>query len=189
MNLSRKVSNALVARGYRRYDRNHLFRVDQDWSFCVDTGPLGKQSDIHPFVGIRHDGVETILAELMALPAYDWTGTVGANVGYILGFGYIWWKPPSQPEEVLRAIDHAIERLRPFLNLERLPELWNTPGTKEPAWRFKEMVILLLLGKREALFERLDAARAVECKNEDEICEQFRSFEQRILVRLKILKD
>jgi len=163
----------------------HLLRVDGDWSFWVDTGPLGKRKDISPFVGVRHDGIERLWSELMEFPNDDWVGTVGANVGYVLGTGYKTWEPPSEPKEVLDSIDSAVERLRPMLSLHALPQAWSITGAKSPSWRYRDIVIQLLLGNRQAVPNRLDAARVEMCQQEDEICAQFRAFEQRIQARLR----
>jgi hypothetical protein len=184
MNLRREVSNALVARGFRREGRMHLLRVDENFSLWVDTGPLGERSDIAPFVGVRHDGVEQQVSELLGLSADDWVGTVGANVGYVLGDEYKSWEPPRELEEVLRTIDSALERLRPLLSLDKLPRAWEIKGAKDPSWRYREIVILLLRGERQSALDRLDAARAEMCQQKDEICEQFQAFAQRVQARL-----
>lgn len=164
-------------------------RVDDSFSFGVDTGPLGNRSDIAPFVGIRHDGVQQLRAELMGSPGSQWSGTVSANVGYVLGEEYRWWEPPTPPEEVLRAIHLALDRLRPFLGLDKLPGAWEIQGAKVPGWRYTEITVHLLRGDRQLVLERLEAARSEFCKREDEICEQFRGFEQRVKSRLELLAE
>jgi len=181
MNLRKDVSKALVARGFHLWEgRSHLIRVDADFSLGVDTGPLGKRSDIAPYVGIRHDGVQQLRADLMGSSANERTGTVGANVGYVLGEEYRRWEPPSTHEEVLRVIDLALGRLRQYLSLDRLPEAWKIRGTNTPGWRYNEIAALLLKGDHQAVLERLEAARAEYCAYEDGVCEQFRAFEQRV---------
>ena len=180
MNLRREVSNALVGRGFRRRDRIHLLRIDASFSLGVDTGPLGKRSDIAPFVGIRHDGVETLLSELLDLAPDDWVGTVAANVGYVLGKGYQRWEPPTQAEHVLEAIEIALDRLRPLLSLEKLPEAWSIEGARGPLWRYREIIVLLTRGQVADSLMRLEAARAELCRHEDEVCDQFLSFAERL---------
>jgi hypothetical protein len=180
MNLRRQVSKMLVARGFRRDGRAHLQRIDDEFSFAVDTGLLNDKPDIAPFIGIRHESVERRLAQLMELPEEPWIATVGANVGYVLGQGYRWWAPPSTADEVLAAIDAGLERLRPFLSLEKLPGVWDLAGVKDPAWRYRDIVILLLRGERDAIPARLDAAREEFCKVQDEVCEQFEQFARNV---------
>ncbi len=176
MNLRKEVSNALVSRGFRRNGRMHMLRVDGDFSFWVDTGPLGQRVDIAPFVGIRHDRVEQLKAELMHLPQDDWVGTVGANVGYALGQQYKWWEAPAQCDEVMNTIELALEGLRPFLSLSKLPEAWAIQGARTPGWRYRDIVVSVLTGDSAGVLSRLESAREAFCQQEGEICEQFRLF-------------
>jgi len=181
VNLRGEVSKALVNRGFRRDGRTHLLRVDKEFSLGVDTGPLGKRSDIAPFVGIRNDKVECLLTTLLDVPEDEWSWTVGANVGYVLGDGYQWWEPPAPPEDALRSIDAALTRLEEFLSLSELPKLWEEiQGTRDPSWRYRQIIILFLQGKRDMGLQALEESRQEFCKNEDEICDQFRGFEQRL---------
>lgn len=161
----------------------HLLRLDSEFSFWVDTGPLGKRVDIAPYIGIRNDKVELLGAELEGLPQDDTVGTVGANVGYVLGEDYRRWEPPSTPEEVLRTIDRGLDHLKQYLSLDRLPEAWKIRGTNTPGWRYNEIATLFLKGDRQAVLERLEAARVEYCAYQDEVCEQFRAFEQRVKSR------
>jgi hypothetical protein len=71
-----------------RNGRGHRLRVDADFSWCVDTGIIGNNTDIAPFVGIRSDAIEAARADLMALPRDEWVATVIGNVGYVLGGEY-----------------------------------------------------------------------------------------------------
>jgi hypothetical protein len=180
MSLRKQVSKALVARGFRRDGRRHLKRLDDEFSFAVDTGLLNDKPDIAPLVGIRSDSVERRLMQYLELPADEWIATVGANVGYVLGQGYRVWMPPSTADEVLASIDQGLERLRPFLSLEKMPEVWDLTGIRDPAWRYREMVMLLLRGVRDAIPARLEAAREDFCKFQDEVCEQFEQFARNI---------
>jgi hypothetical protein len=145
---------------------------------------LEKRSDIAPFVGLRHDGVQELVSELMGFPKDEWVGTVGANVGYVLGEGYRWWEPPSEPYEVLQAIDSALDRLRLFLSLDALPVAFTITGAKSPSWRYNEIAILLFQGNRKAVLERIEDARAAFCQQRDEVCEQFEAFAQRVQERI-----
>jgi len=181
VNLRREVSKTLRARGFRQFERMHLRPVDSEFSLWVDTGPIGSRSDIAPFVGLRHDRTEHLVPELLDVPYFDWTATVGANVGYVLGEEYQRWNPPSTADEVLVAVDAALETLKDFMPLSRLPEAWNIRGAQTPGWRFHEIVVFYLLEDRMKMNAKLEAARASLCQTEDGVCEQFRGFEKRLL--------
>ena len=181
MNLRREVSKALKARGFRQFERMHLRQIDSDFSLWVDTGPIGSRGDIAPFVGLRHEKTEHLVPELLNVPYFDWTATVGANVGYVLGKEYQRWDSPSTADEVLVAIDAALEKLKSFMPLSRLPDAWNIRGAQTPGWRFNQIVVYFLLEDRVKVKEHIEAARASLCQTEDAICEQFRGFEKRLL--------
>jgi hypothetical protein len=183
-NLRRQVSDMLVDKGFRRNDRSHMLRLDEEFSFAVDTGPLGKRADIAPFVGVRHDSAERLLGELMELPDDPWLGTIGANVGYVLGRGYLWWEPPAEAPEVVAVIEEGLARLRPFLTLDKLTHLWELTDVRDPAWRYREIAILILRGEKHSVLGRLEEARKEFCKQRDEICEQFEGFEKNVRDRL-----
>ncbi len=163
----------------------HLLRVFGDFSLGIDTGPVGTRTDIAPFVGIRHDGIETRLQELSGFERDPWVMTVAANVGYVLGTNYLAWQPPSEAAEVLTSIDAALDRLRPLLDLDRLADVWDLKGTRDPSWRYREILLLLLRGDRDKAMDRLVAARGEFCQTESPICERFRRFEARLIEWLK----
>jgi hypothetical protein len=183
-NLRSEVSDTLVRRGFRRFDRMHLLRVDKDWSFWVDTGPIGKSADISPFVGIRHDGLEVVRSELMGLPHDESVGSLGANAGYILNEGYRHWKAESKSEEVLGCMDKALERLKPLMNLKKINEGWKIQGATTPGWQYREIIVFYLLGQESLVLEKLRMAHAVLCKRDDNLCKEFKGFEQRLLKKL-----
>ena len=183
-NLRSEVSDKLVERGFRRVDRMHLLRVDKDWSFWVDTGPIGKSADISPFVGIRHDGLEVMRSELMGLPHDESVGSLGANAGYILNEGYRHWKAESKSVEVLGCIDRALDRLKPLMDLKKINEGWKIQGATTPGWQYSEIIVYYLLGQEGLVLEKLRMAQAVFCKRDDGVCEQFKSFEKRLLAKM-----
>lgn len=162
----------------------HLLRVDKDWSFWVDIGPIGKSADISPFVGIRHDGLEVVRSELMGLPHDESVGSLGANAGYILNEGYRHWKAEGKSEEVLGCIDRALDRLKPLMDLKKINEGWKIQGTTSPGWQYSEIIVYYLLGQEGLVLEKLRMAQAVFCKRDDGVCKQFKSFEQRLLKKL-----
>jgi hypothetical protein len=180
MNLRTEVSIELVKRGYKRIGRVHLLRIDDDWRFNVDTGPIGSRSDIAPFVGLRNERVEYLVSKFMDLENHPTTGTVSANVGYILDTEYKRWDIPSHPQEVLDFIDKAFVRLKAFQSLELLPEAWQLKGTQFPGWQSSLAVTYLLNGNRKGLEDTLALARKDFCSSEDAACEQWRNFERRL---------
>jgi hypothetical protein len=184
MNLRKGVSTALVKAGYRRDDRMHHLAIAPGVSFWVDTGPLGKRDDIAPAVGLRHDEIEHLLADLMELPRDEWVGTAGANVGYVLGQQYRHWQSPSTVSEVIETIEAAKARLTALGRVEQLPDVWQIVGRDDPWWRYREIVALFLAGDRESISGRLAEASKVFCKRQDEICEQFATFSRQLTARL-----
>ena len=181
VNLRRAVSDSLVERGFHRSGRTVVQRLGDEWSFWVDTGPLGKSADITPFVGIRNDRVEELFACLLGVPHDKYVGTVGANVGYLIDGQVITWVEPTPADEVVRAIERALERLRPYLSLDRLPQAWELKGASDPGKLYRLVVIALLRGDRESAMQALENARKVFCKVENAVCDQFRDFEARAL--------
>ena len=180
-NLRREVSNALMKRGYVRDGRMHLKRLARDVSWVVDTAPLDGGGDIAPFIGIRHDGLEELVADLLGLPLDATVASVGDNAGFLLNGEYRSWKSGQKVEDVTSAIALAEERLLPYLSLKNIFGVWNlTSRNADPAWRYREIARLILLGEVDGIDDRLDAARADFCRYEDQVCEQFRDFERRV---------
>lgn len=188
-NLRKAVSDGLVRSGFVRTDRVHVKNVDDEFSLWVDTGPLGNRSDIAPFVGIRHHPTEDLRARLMGSEPHTTSGTVGANVGYVLGQGYQWWEPPVEPEEVLTAINAALDTLRPLLSIDRLSVVWEIEGARRPGWQYSQIALELIRGDREAVNRCLLAAQDDLCKRDDEVCEQFRAFAKRVTQLLEAQAD
>lgn len=185
MNLRSEVSRALIASGFTRTDRMHMRRVTLDWSFWVDTGPIGRRCDIAPRVGIRHDGIERKFAELMNVPADNMVGTIGTNIGYIRGQGYQTWEPPSEPNEVMAAITEALELFRPFLDLQKVHELWKIEGTQDPLWRYREIILFYIRGEECVLLDKLQQARTIFCARNDAVCEQYLEFTGRLRKKMQ----
>jgi hypothetical protein len=119
--LRRRVSDALVARGFRRGHAVYQRSIDEDFQLVVGIGPLDGRADVSPSIGLRHEGVENLCSRLLNLEPYDFGATVGGNVGQILGAGY--WRFPESvsPDEVLAAIDQATPVVLRFARLDRLP--------------------------------------------------------------------
>lgn len=159
----------------------HHLALSPGFSFWVDTGPLSKRSDIAPFVGLRCDALERLVSQLMELQDDQWLGTIGGNVGYVLGKGYLaWQQPPATAEEVLLAIENALERLRPNASLESLESAWDLVGRGDPGHWYRAIALQHLLGhgrEREAL---IVAADREICVSQDAVCDEYRGFIRRL---------
>ena len=112
--------------------------------------------------------------------------TVAANVGYVLGTSYLAWQPPTTITEVITNIDAALDRLRPLLSLDRLAEAWDLKGTRDPSWRYREVLLLILRRESDKAMDRLADAKKEFCQSENPICERFRRFEYRLFESLKL---
>jgi hypothetical protein len=180
--LRRDVSAALVRDGFTRTRAAHQRRLDDDFSLLVDTGPIGKQVDISPFIGLRSDRLEQAMIELRDLPPYDFAATVTANVGYVVDGTYRSWRPPSGADEVYDAIRVALDRLQGYASLGRLPDAWREipAADANPSTGYRRVVLALLQGDRAALHSALDLAEAEYCAHDDEICAKFRVFQERV---------
>jgi hypothetical protein len=186
VNLRRTVSNCLVERGFRRVGRTLLRRESDDWSFWVDTGPLGKQADIAPFAGIRNDKVEELFARLLGVPHDQHVGTVGANVGYLISGQQMTWREPASSDEVVGAIEEALRRFQPYMRLDVLPRAWDLKGATGPGKLYRLVVVAVLRRDREAALKGLSEARRVYCRAENEVCMQFRGFEESVMKLLDL---
>jgi hypothetical protein len=184
-NLRKEVARTLTQRGYVQHERTLRQRIDEDRSWIVDTGPLdSRRTDIAPFVGIRHQLLEKLTSELLAVPPDESNATAGANVGYILGLGYKIYASPTPVAEVLKVIDAAIQRLEPHAAFVDLPRIWSTTAVYDPGWRYRDIAFKLLVGQRQDIDAALTAARAEFCEYEDEVCSQFREFERNVRMRM-----
>src|SRR5262245_56508396 len=123
--LRKQVSDALCAQGYRRRGRAHLLRVDDDFSFCIDTGTIGPRTDIAPFVGIRSERVERVRAERRSLKHDESVATAVATVAYILEGEYRHWDTGTAAQLVLDQISTALEKFRPFMSLPTLHQAFS----------------------------------------------------------------
>jgi hypothetical protein len=183
--LRKQVSDALVLLGYRRHGRAHVRRVDDDFSLCVDTGPIGLRTDIAPFVGIRSDAVERARAELMSLSDDEWIGTVGANVGYVLGGAYRWWNEGAPPGPIVDDILAGLERFSPYMSLETIADAFaHDWAAGNPGAPYARVVIALLNGDPSRVVQHLADAESVLCARADAVCDQFRAFDARVRARL-----
>ena len=185
MTLRKQVSDALVQLGYRRRGRTHLLPVNDDFSFCVDTGPIGPRTDIAPFVGIRSDSVEHARAELMSVEDDEWIGTVGGNVGYVLGGEYRWWNEGASAQAIVEDILAALETLRPYTSLTTIADVFTCGwASGNPGAPYALVVIALLNADPPLVVRQLAHAELVLCARADEVCDQFRAFDARVRERL-----
>lgn len=178
---ARAVRGALVDLGYKRDGRTHLRPLQPGVSFIVDTGPLGRRSDISPWVVLRNDQVEEAYSRFIGLPNDPFVGTVGANVGYIVDGTYRSWSGGEDVSSVTRAIDEAQRILAPFADLAKLSVAWKIRGTEAPGFERHLVVVHYLLGNRPEMDRWLGEAERLECRVEDGVCEQFRRFKANLL--------
>lgn len=187
MNLRREVTNALVAEGFVRGKRVHRKPLDGEWSLLVDTGEIGKATDIAPYAGLRCASVERLLLDLCQLPPSEDTSTAGANVGYVLGGEYRSWLPlpggpPVTVEEVVTTIHAALDRLAGYRRLDLLQAAWKTiPDSRlDPSHAYRRVIVQYLLGDETGLQRELAAAEDAYCFRDDDICADFRAFRERL---------
>lgn len=171
------VSKALIEQGFRHQGRMHRLPIDAGFSFWVDTGPLGKRDDIAPFVGLRSEEVEALVSSFLGLPLDAWVGTVGANIGYVLGREYSSWESPTPVSEVLATIKEGLERLRPFASRGALAGAWDLVGKEDPSYWYRRLVVARLTQDPPHHLARLASlAEADLCSTQDEVCEEFTRF-------------
>jgi hypothetical protein len=180
-----RVSDALLSRGFRRKGGDHRQDLDDDFSLCVDLGRIGLEQSVTPSVGIRSERVDDTMRELMGVPPDPWGHTVGHNVGYLLGENFRTWYAPADTQEVVAAIIRALDVMRPFASLEGLPGAFALPCKPGVLHRVYALATVALLTKDPARVRQYLAEGQREfCQQDDEVCEQFRDFEKRILARL-----
>jgi hypothetical protein len=180
--LRKRVSALLVERGFKRRGRMHLRRVDSDLSLWVDTGPLGRQEDVSPFIGVRSDRVEDAFGRWLGVPPDKHVGTFGANVGYVIDGSYRNFKPPATEFDVVAVIEQGLSRYQLFLSFDRLPEAEAVAGIKDPGRAYRLVVVHALRGDLAAARQALVEAEREYCRYPGEVCEQFRAFVQRARV-------
>jgi hypothetical protein len=182
----REVSDRLIALGFHHHGRAHLKRIDSDFSWCVDTGPIGSRTDIAPFVGIRSDAVEHARSELMALPDDAWIGTVGGNVGDVLGGPYKFWEGGAHAKDIVETMTAGLEALRPYTTLTSLAGVFEHDwAARHPGAPYTRVTVALLTGDRARVLAELTSAESTLCAHADEVCEQFREFDARVRRRLE----
>jgi hypothetical protein len=156
---------------------------DDDFSYLVDTGEITEGPDITPFVGIRSERVERLMAELRGRVSHPDAATVSANVGYLIDGVFRSWSPPATPEEVLAAIHAGLERLGAYLSVERLARAWDdiAAAAADPSAGYRRVVVRILLADPPGVLAQLRAAGHEYCRRDDEVCADFRSFRRRVL--------
>jgi hypothetical protein len=187
VNLRRDVTNALVSEGFIRGKRVHRKPLDDEWSLIVDTGEIGRATDIAPYAGLRCASVERLLLDLCQLPPSQDTSTVGANVGYVLGGEYRSWLPlPGGPavtvDEVLTTVHAALDRLAGYRSIDLLPAAWDAIADSrlDPSHAYRRVIVQRLAGDEAGLQRELAAAEDTYCFRDDEICADFKAFRERL---------
>ena len=186
-NLRRTISDTLVGLGYRRSGRMHRRDVDREFSLIVDTGRPGPPAGVHPFLFLRHDGVQRLASEFLGLRTDKYVGTIGANPGCILDGTYRFWGVLSGPDvvpDVIALIEQSSEILLRYASLERLPEAWKLDWVPKDASRFSLATIYMLLGGRPRLSAVLAEGELYDCQAEGALCDQFRRFQRNLLAHM-----
>jgi len=163
----------------------HRREVDCHFYEVVDTGPLGTRTDIAPFVGLRHDGVERLFAECLGETEDAWVATVGANVGYVLGGEYLYWDDPKAVDEVLHKITSALTTLSRIRSLDTLTDAV-AANVDDPGRHYRLVCLAAIRDRPDEVTQQLTEARATYCARPDAVCEQFLGFERRIRERLPL---
>jgi len=184
-NLRRLVSERLIAAGYVRTGRNHMKPLVPGVAAIVSTGPLDGRPDIDPWVGLRNDRVEELDTQLSGMRNDAHIATVGSNVGYILGGEFRHWTGDENVEEVLSEIEKAQGVLASFADLARLSDAWKIRGTEGPGYQRRLAVVNYLLGNQPETERWLREAERVECRVQDELCDEFQRFKANLVALLR----
>jgi hypothetical protein len=180
--LRREVGARLRERGYHDSGNGSFgLRLDADFSYVIDVGPLNQRTDVHPSVGLRCKLVEDAMSSLRDLPEGPYAATIGANAGYVLDGQYRYFNPPASAAEVLEVMDGALGVLDQYRSLEAIPRgLDEVPAVSaNPSTGYRRVVAYYLLGDMAAMEAALGLARA-EYTRHPEIAQKFLEFETRI---------
>ena len=159
-------------------------RIDDEFTWVVDTGPLDRGPDISPYIGVRHERADKVFSECIELFDSGFSATGGSNLGYVLGHGFRTWHEPATPEALVAEIEKGQEVLAQFLSLARMPEIYNIRGAKEPGYHFKLAAIYFVLDDYARVREWLAEGERTDCRVQDSVCEQFRRFKRNLERRM-----
>jgi hypothetical protein len=176
VSIRKEISTALRAAGYERSGRGHLRRLADEFAVVVDTGPVNDTPAVSPWIGLRHDRTERLQAQFMELPADDFSATAGANVGLILGQGYLTWHEGDEAS-VIDAIGRSADVLARFATLPGLGELWSRRLVPPPRV-YKVVPYRIVCGDFAVVDAVLVDSKKAECLTEGPVCEQFRRFDR-----------
>lgn len=182
MTLRQEVFRALKAQGFTGKDGVGRREGSGGFSLVVSTGPLNRRADISPSVGIRHDGIADLWYDLLELPRYEYSATIGSNVGFVIDGKYREWEPPATAEEVLGLIDLGFERLKEFMHLDRIRDGFEIPGS-DMTKNYTLVLVELMRGDRVSMEREMEIAREVYCKHGGGPCEQVKQFESNLRER------
>jgi hypothetical protein len=178
------VSNALVDQGYERAGAQLRCRIDDEFSWIVNTGPQGRGSEIALWLGLRHNRTQSLFSELIELHDSGFVATAGSNLGYLLGGEFRVWREPTLPQTLLASIEQGRLALEPYLSLESLPGIFEIKGSRSPGYHFKLASIYLLLGDYPRARDWLDEGERTDCRVQDALCEQFHRFRRNLESRI-----
>lgn len=176
-----------MARGYEPDDWLKL-RIDDEFSYILDIGRHEQRGEVSPWLGLRHEGAQAMLADLIEMPLKDNQATAGTNLGYILGGEFRIWHVSTEPGDLLAKIQEGEEVLGQYRSLERLPEVFEIRGAKSPLYYRPLICVYLLLGDEAHVREWLAEGERLDCRHDNSISERFHRFEANVEAKLAELK-
>lgn len=186
MPLRKELAKVFVTAGWKKV--NDVLRRDEDpeWSMVVGLGPLNRREDVSAALGIRSESVQGLHTELSGLENAPTVATVGANYGYVTGGSFkMWAAPEDSVEDIYQNILGGLEKLRPYMSLDRVADAYVAIPAAEadPSAHYRLIVIELLRERPEAVAAAMQQAEKVYCRRDDEICADFRAFQEKARAR------
>jgi hypothetical protein len=149
--------------------------------------------EVNPVVGVRHQGVERVVAELRGQMFHPYQPpTVSTPLTYLAPAArYAPWlfdRGPTIPEvavALVRAVaEHGVPFMRVSMTLGQLRELIERGQGFAHQLVYRQPVVLLLMGDHVGALRSLDDALAVLGDRGDVAAVEFRSFAERLRQRL-----
>jgi len=185
MTLRQRLCRILETQGYSGEDTLKL-RFYDEFSWVVGLGdPRRSKTPIPLWLGVRHEGVQALIADLMQLPDDGFDVVTGTNLGYVLGQGFRFEQEPTTAQELADRLADGERILSAYCRLDALPAIFDEiRGTTLPLFHFQLVAIHMLLGDQQGVDKWLAVAERVNCKHPGPLTDQFRRFEARVRERL-----
>jgi hypothetical protein len=179
------VIAGLAARGFVRDGTRFVRDGGGGFTLIVDPGDLwaGLLASA-PWVGLRHEGVERLLVELVGGEPAEagQSATVTLTVRVEEGSGTP-GNAPVTADAALAAIDEGLRTLTACSSLDRLAELHERLGPGSMS-HVTLAAIHFLSGDERGACRRLAEGERVDCAREDLVAARFRVFERNLLARM-----